>query len=52
MFKAAWHNAPEIQVFGKGGNFLPTIHVIDLASVLQNLADRQLKTRYIVAADT
>lgn len=32
MFKAAWHNVPEIQVFGKGGNFLPTIHIIDLAA--------------------
>ncbi len=31
MFKLAWHNAPEIQVFGKGTNSLPTIHVIDLA---------------------
>ncbi|CAF3808795.1 unnamed protein product [Rotaria sp. Silwood1] len=52
MFKSAWHNASELQVFGKGGNFLPTIHVIDLAAVLQNLADRQLKTRYVVATDT
>lgn len=52
MFKAAWQNAPEVQVFGKGTNFLPTIHVLDLAAVLQNLADRQMKIRYIVATDT
>jgi len=32
MFKAAWQNAPEVQVFGKGTNFLPTIHVLDLAA--------------------
>ncbi len=32
MFKEAWHNAPEVQVFGKGANSLPTIHVIDLAA--------------------
>ncbi len=32
MFKSAWLNLPEIQVFGKGTNFLPTIHVIDLAA--------------------
>ena len=32
MFKAAWHNASEIQVFGKGVNSLPTIHIMDLAA--------------------
>jgi adenylate kinase len=32
MFKSAWQNEPEIQVFGKGGNLLPTIHVMDLAA--------------------
>jgi len=32
LFKSAWHNAPELQVFGKSENFLPTIHVMDLAA--------------------
>lgn len=32
MFKSAWQNAPEIQVFGKGTNIIPTIHIIDLAA--------------------
>ena len=32
MFKAAWHNASEVQVFGKGGNYVPTIHIMDLAA--------------------
>ena len=32
LFKGAWHNVPELEVFGKGNNFLPTIHVIDLAA--------------------
>ena len=32
LFKAAWYNVPELAVFGKGGNFLPTIHVLDLAA--------------------
>ncbi|CAF1386022.1 unnamed protein product [Adineta steineri] len=52
IFKAAWHNVPEVPVFGKGQNSLPTIHIIDLAAVLQNLADQQFKIRYIVATDT
>jgi len=51
MFKAAWHNASELQVFGKGGNNVPTIHVMDLAAILQNLADRPLKTKYVIATD-
>jgi adenylate kinase len=70
MFKSAWHNDSEIQVFGKGINFVPTIHIMDLAayvdflefyslvlgsfdlfSVLQNLADNPLKTRYVIATD-
>ena len=32
LFKSAWHNAPEVPVYGKGANFLPTIHIIDLAA--------------------
>ncbi len=32
IFKAAWHNVPEVPVYGKGGNFLPTIHIMDLAA--------------------
>ncbi|UJR15265.1 hypothetical protein I4U23_002219 [Adineta vaga] len=52
IFKAAWHNVPEVPVVGKGTNYLPTIHIMDLAAVLQNLADRHLKIRYVVATDT
>ena len=32
IFKAAWHNVPEVPVYGKGHNYLPTIHVMDLAA--------------------
>ena len=32
LFKAAWHNTPELPVYGTGVNYLPTIHVIDLAA--------------------
>lgn len=32
MFKAAWHgDTPHLPVFGDGQNFVPTIHVLDLA---------------------
>jgi len=31
MYKAAWHNAKELLIFGSGQNVLPTIHVRDLA---------------------
>jgi hypothetical protein len=30
LFKLAWFNAPELPVFGKITNFLPTIHMLDL----------------------
>jgi adenylate kinase len=32
LFKSAWHNTPELQLFGKSENILPTIHVMDLAA--------------------
>lgn len=31
LFKGAWYNLPELHVYGKGLNYLPTIHVMDLA---------------------
>ena len=31
LFKAAWHNTPELQCFGTGQNNIPTIHIRDLA---------------------
>lgn len=51
LFKAAWHNAPELQCFGGGQNIVPTIHIKDLAAVLQNIADSRPKVRYLVAVD-
>ncbi|TFK15890.1 psychosine receptor [Platysternon megacephalum] len=52
FFKTAWlGETPAIPVFGDGNNFLPTIHVVDLAAVLQNIADHKPKTHYIVAVD-
>ncbi|NWX81451.1 KAD7 kinase, partial [Nothoprocta pentlandii] len=52
FFKMAWlSEAPAIPVFGNGNNFIPTIHVVDLAAILQNIADHKPKTHYIVAVD-
>ncbi|XP_064368172.1 adenylate kinase 7 isoform X2 [Dromaius novaehollandiae] len=52
FFKMAWlSETPSIPVFGDGNNFIPTIHVLDLAAVLQNIADHRPKTHYIVAVD-
>ncbi|KAM9148287.1 adenylate kinase 7 [Pangshura tecta] len=52
FFKTAWlGETPAIPVFGDGSNFLPTIHVVDLAAVLQNIADHRPRTHYIVAVD-
>ncbi|NXD10164.1 KAD7 kinase, partial [Nothocercus nigrocapillus] len=52
FFKMAWlSEAPAIPVFGNGNNFIPTIHVLDLAAILQNIADHKPKTHYIVAVD-
>ncbi|KAL5008400.1 hypothetical protein ScPMuIL_013981 [Solemya velum] len=51
LFKAAWHNAPHLQCFGNGQNVLPTIHIRDLAAVIQNIADSKPKVRYLIAKD-
>lgn len=32
LFKAGWHNEPDLPVYGNGKNILPAIHVNDLAA--------------------
>ncbi|NXL27507.1 KAD7 kinase, partial [Glaucidium brasilianum] len=52
FFKIGWlSETPAIPVFGDGNNFLPTIHVLDLAAVLQNIADHRPRFHYILAVD-
>ncbi|XP_014676631.1 PREDICTED: adenylate kinase 7-like [Priapulus caudatus] len=51
FFKEAWHNAPFLPVLGGGENNQPTIHIQDLASVVQNIIDGRPKTKYILAVD-
>ncbi|RNA12888.1 adenylate kinase 7 [Brachionus plicatilis] len=50
LFKAAWHNN-DLCLYGNGKNTLPTMHINDLAAVIQNIADQKPKARYIVAVD-
>jgi adenylate kinase len=50
LFKEAWHNQ-DLLIYGKGRNILPTIHINDLSSVIQNCCDDKPKARYIVAVD-
>ncbi|XP_030340362.1 adenylate kinase 7 isoform X3 [Strigops habroptila] len=53
FFKIGWlSETPAIPVFGDGNNFIPTIHILDLAAVLQNVADHRPKSHYILAVDS
>ncbi|XP_010607443.1 adenylate kinase 7 isoform X2 [Fukomys damarensis] len=48
----AWlGDIPELPVFGDGTNVIPTIHVLDLAGVIQNIIDQVPKPHYLVAVD-
>ncbi|NXI64829.1 KAD7 kinase, partial [Anseranas semipalmata] len=52
FFKIGWlSEATAIPVFGHGNNFVPTIHVLDLAAVLQNVAEHRPSSHYILAVD-
>ncbi|XP_054053500.1 adenylate kinase 7 [Rissa tridactyla] len=52
FFKIGWlSETPAVPVFGDGNNFIPTIHVVDLAAVVQNIADHRPRSRYILAVD-
>lgn len=51
LFKAGWHNEPELPVYGNGKNIIPAIHINDLGSVIQNIADQKPKIRYLLALD-
>ncbi|NWR01811.1 KAD7 kinase, partial [Paradoxornis webbianus] len=53
FFKLCWlGETPAIPVFGDGDNIIPTIHIRDLAIVLQNVADHRPDFQYILAVDT
>ncbi|NXW73690.1 KAD7 kinase, partial [Hirundo rustica] len=53
FFKMSWlGETPAIPVFGDGNNIIPTIHIRDLAVVLQNVADHRPDLQYVLAVDT
>ncbi|NXF98718.1 KAD7 kinase, partial [Sakesphorus luctuosus] len=53
FFKMCWlSETPAIPVFEDGKNFIPTIHILDLAAVLQNVADHRPKVQCILAVDS
>ncbi|XP_072313695.1 adenylate kinase 7 [Eucyclogobius newberryi] len=52
FFKTSWEGLePEIPVFGDGANIVPTIHVNDLARVVQNVIERRPRPYYLLAVD-
>ncbi|KAL4656275.1 adenylate kinase 7 isoform X2 [Arapaima gigas] len=52
FFKMSWlGEVSRIPVFGPGNNILPTVHVNDLAGVIQNIIDHQPKLHYLVGVD-
>uniref|UniRef100_A0A3Q2PMF6 Adenylate kinase 7b n=1 Tax=Fundulus heteroclitus TaxID=8078 RepID=A0A3Q2PMF6_FUNHE len=53
FFKESWlGKEAEISVFGDGNNIVPTIHIRDLASVLQNVIEHQPRPYYLLAVDS
>ncbi|XP_068195196.1 adenylate kinase 7 [Antennarius striatus] len=52
FFKTSWlGQEKEIPVFGDGSNIIPTIHIHDLASVIQKVIEHQPKPYYLLAVD-
>ncbi|XP_078797236.1 adenylate kinase 7 isoform X2 [Oryzias latipes] len=52
FFKKAWlGQEPEVSVFGDGDNIVPTIHIRDLASVIQHVIHHRPRPYYLLAVD-
>ncbi|XP_077367472.1 adenylate kinase 7-like isoform X2 [Festucalex cinctus] len=52
FFKVSWlSEISNVPIFGEGTNYIPTIHVLDLAKVIQSLIDVKPKSKYILAID-
>ncbi|KAM4014382.1 adenylate kinase 7 [Anomaloglossus baeobatrachus] len=52
VFKEAWiGETPALPIYGDGQNVVPMIHIVDLASVVQNIVDQRPRTHYLVAVD-
>ncbi|XP_049625880.1 adenylate kinase 7-like [Suncus etruscus] len=52
FFKMAWMGeVPALPVYGDGLNYIPAIHILDLAGVIQNVIDHMPKVHYLLAVD-
>ncbi|CAH8502311.1 unnamed protein product [Dicrocoelium dendriticum] len=51
FFRQAWSEQSPLPIYYEGQNVLPTIHVLDLANIVQNILDNPPRQRYIVAKD-
>ncbi|XP_034153332.1 adenylate kinase 7-like [Esox lucius] len=52
FFKTSWlGDVPKVPIFGEGTNIIPTIHINDLARVIQNVIDHKPKQHYLLAVD-
>ncbi|KAK7142554.1 hypothetical protein R3I94_012036 [Phoxinus phoxinus] len=52
FFKTSWvGEVSEVPIFGDGSNIIPTIHINDLAGIIQNVIDHKPKSQYVVAVD-
>lgn len=52
LFKLAWSNAQHLPIFGNGSNFIPLIHVSDLARIVGCLIKKPISLkRYILAVE-
>ncbi|XP_024914347.1 adenylate kinase 7-like isoform X2 [Cynoglossus semilaevis] len=53
FFKTSWLGREnEIPVFGEGNNTIPTIHIVDLASVIHEVIKHQPEPYYLLAVDS
>jgi adenylate kinase len=51
-FKMAWNqNPPKLPVIGDGSNFIPTIHIQDLANLIKRVIEKKPINKYILAVD-
>ncbi|XP_027015700.2 adenylate kinase 7-like [Tachysurus fulvidraco] len=52
FFKTSWlGEEPEVPIFGDGSNIIPTVHICDLAGIVQNVIVRKPKPQYFLAVD-
>ncbi|KAK4473339.1 hypothetical protein MN116_004500 [Schistosoma mekongi] len=51
LFNEAWSTQNELPIYLNGENILPTVHILDLARIIQCIIDNPPKQRYIVVRD-